>query len=39
MNKRQAKKRYNKALNPTVSLINPIAVDKKGGPMSRFSTS
>lgn len=35
MNKRQAKKRYNKALNPTVSLINPIAVDKKGNVMKR----
>lgn len=35
MNKRQAKKRYNKALNPTVCLINPIAVDKKGNVMKR----
>lgn len=47
MNKRQAKKRYNKALDPTespnnhkgkysaVSLINPIAVDKKGNVMKR----
>ena len=47
MNKRQAKKRYTKALdstvNPnkykgkysTVSLINPIVVDKKGDIMKR----